>query len=616
MSRFMADVSLALEVQFIFGSSKLVSFVTPHTPSHQIDTISLLGQRIVLLYYDPVTQDHITLLKIHVSSLTLPIDNTCCCMTILRQSVNILYSNFKPRGRNITTSRFEPSDLTSHPVTAITSDDTVQYLHDTTETGIFQISFYLLCNKWWQSQRPLINLLSIINSSKRTEKEFYNYQPQQGGGAGLKTTTIIDLTNLPDTVITSVDNVVYPQETTTASILQRAHNWIPRCQWQPRQTLPTKNGCHPIELVIPNNSFHLLQLATQQGPNDVIAYLTEVRAQNITTTCLRELIAHGVMTKDTILNTFLAVLCAGHNLTFLSTFFMHLLRRDQAWLPYWFAETPDLQTYSFPSLHSNLPILIPCHVQGAHWVGLVRRVVNDKVYFLYADDLNQASTEAKIRTLLQTHSPPTFYPDSAIWIHCNSTTFYPHSNECGPRTLFALAVMALHPTPSKDVLLPFMHSNLAQILRTWIGAALLTGEVKMPQWPLPISTPSSLRGTSVPGYLFPWNGPLPKEETYTDIPNQSSVSKPFQSRQEQKSEIRLPTVNSRISPMYPSLPSQSNSGSNLVKTDKLSPPHPPIHAHPKGIQLTLHDMFNQSSPSSHKSSYEEVWGHYPENVGH
>jgi hypothetical protein len=162
--------------------------------------------------------------------------------------------------------------------------------------------------------------------------------------------------------------------------------------------LSTKNGSHPIELVIPNNSFKLIRLATQQGPNDVITYLTEARAQNITTTCLRELLAHGAMTKDTILNTFLAVLCAGHNLTFLSPFFMHLLRRDQAWLPYWFAETLDLQTYSFPSLHSNLPILIPCHVQGSHWVGVVRRVVNDKVYFLYADDLNQVSIKVEIRT--------------------------------------------------------------------------------------------------------------------------------------------------------------------------------------------------------------------------
>jgi len=152
--------------------------------------------------------------------------------------------------------------------------------------------------------------------------------------------------------------------------------------------------------------------------------------------------------------------------------------------------------------------------------------------------------------------------------------------------------MGLHPTPSKDVLLPFMHSILAQILRTWIGAALLSGEVKMPQWPLPISTPSSLRGTSVPGYLFPWNGPLPGAEIHTDILNQSSVGKPSQSRQEQTSEIRLQADNSRISPRYPSLPSQSNSGSNLAKTDKLIPPYPPIHAHSKGIQLTLHDMFN------------------------
>jgi len=34
--------------------------------------------------------------------------------------------------------------------------------------------------------------------------------------------------------------------------------------------------------------------------------------------------------------------------------------------------------------------------------------------------------------------------------------------------------MALHPEPSPDILVPFMSPNIAQILRTWIGAALLT----------------------------------------------------------------------------------------------------------------------------------------------
>jgi hypothetical protein len=328
---------------------------------------------------------------------------------------------------------------------------------------------------------------------------------QIGGGATYSNKAVIDLTNLPDTAQPSSETLYYPQETHQKGILQVGVYLTTKCPWQPRQSLPIRRGDHPIEHLIPQESFPMIQIAAQQNRDDVLMFLADFPAETVTTTCFRELISHGEMTRDTILNTFLAVLCASHNLTYLSTFFVHLLRRDRSWsqLTSWFAPTLELQTYSTPYQNTTQPILIPCHVLGAHWVGIVRRVVHGTVYFLYADDLNHTATELELQTLLKTHSPPSFYPDNAIWIHCNSVTFRPHSNECGPRTLFALAAMALHPEPSPDILVPFMSPNIAQILRTWIGAALLTGQVSMPSWntPQPRNIPSS---TSVPTYLFPW----------------------------------------------------------------------------------------------------------------
>jgi len=294
-----------------------------------------------------------------------------------------------------------------------------------------------------------------------------------GGGktshsARSRDTTIIDLTRIPDTAITSFDNVQYPQNTQEKGILRTAVLSPITSQWRPPCSLPTRRGNHPVERLIPPQSYQLIQTATQQAPTDVIAYLKEERAVNVTAKCIRELISYGSMTRDTIINTFLAVLCAEHNLTFLYTFFIHIMRRDKSWIPLqnWFAPTTDLEKFSYPSLASNTPILIPCHVNGAHWVGVVRRVYQDTVYFMYADDLNLPHTEQQIRRLLQTYSSPAFYPQGSIWLHCKSVTYQPHSNECGPRTLFALAAMALHPTPTEDLLLSFMHPNLAQILRT------------------------------------------------------------------------------------------------------------------------------------------------------
>jgi hypothetical protein len=87
--------------------------------------------------------------------------------------------------------------------------------------------------------------------------------------------------------------------------------------------------------------------------------------------------------------------------------------------------------------------------------------------------MNNASTEAEIRTILTTRTSSEFYPPSAKWIQCKNLTYWPHSNECGPRTLLAATILALHPNPSQHILMPIMHQNLAQITRTWIGGQIL-----------------------------------------------------------------------------------------------------------------------------------------------
>jgi len=69
-----------------------------------------------------------------------------------------------------------------------------------------------------------------------------------------------------------------------------------------------------------------------------------------------------------------------------------------------------------------------------------------------------------------------FYQSNAIWHNFPSYTYLPHSNECGPHTLMALSVFALHPDPSQNMLLPYMNSNLAQISRWWVARSLINQE--------------------------------------------------------------------------------------------------------------------------------------------
>jgi hypothetical protein len=120
-------------------------------------------------------------------------------------------------------------------------------------------------------------------------------------------------------------------------------------------------------------------------------------------------------------------------------------------------------------------IFIPCFINNNHWTALVRRELNGRVLFLYADDMNCPSTEASIQRTFHQQTDPSFYPPATEWITCHTTTYSPHSNECGPRTLLARSIMALHPSPSSSILLPYMHHNLAQITRAWASITLLKG---------------------------------------------------------------------------------------------------------------------------------------------
>jgi hypothetical protein len=87
--------------------------------------------------------------------------------------------------------------------------------------------------------------------------------------------------------------------------------------------------------------------------------------------------------------------------------------------------------------------------------------------------MNSDGTEQQVCTLLQQADIPGFYPLHSVWIHCTSTMYHPHSNECGPWTLLALTIMATHPSPGQHILQPLMHPNLAMISCTWIASSIV-----------------------------------------------------------------------------------------------------------------------------------------------
>jgi len=125
-----------------------------------------------------------------------------------------------------------------------------------------------------------------------------------------------------------------------------------------------------------------------------------------------------------------------------------------------------------PTLSAEI-ILIPFFIHASHWVAIVRRLIDGKVHFFYSDDLNSTNTYESIRSLFTTSTPEIFHPHDSTWVKIHAFTYVPHSNECGPRALLALLTIATHPSPHENILLPFMHGNLAQICRWWLAKAIL-----------------------------------------------------------------------------------------------------------------------------------------------
>ncbi len=60
---------------------------------------------------------------------------------------------------------------------------------------------------------------------------------------------------------------------------------------------------------------------------------------------------------------------------------------------------------------------------------------------------------------------------SSNWclMDCQSFTYHPHSNECGPSSILALMVIILHFYSSSGMLILFIHYNITKLCRWWVA---------------------------------------------------------------------------------------------------------------------------------------------------
>jgi hypothetical protein len=117
----------------------------------------------------------------------------------------------------------------------------------------------------------------------------------------------------------------------------------------------------------------------------------------------RQLLQFGSPINDSIMRTFLSLLHKNNeDIHTLDTNFHRVLCSkgwDAAFKAFFLHEHSSKhakKTKNKPTISSS-NITIPLHVDSSHWIILVQRVINNRVFFFYCDDLNNKKHESHIR---------------------------------------------------------------------------------------------------------------------------------------------------------------------------------------------------------------------------
>jgi len=254
--------------------------------------------------------------------------------------------------------------------------------------------------------------------------------------------------------------------------------------WVPISPPPYARSSHPLDVSCLLSDLHQLQTLSSLSHLQPFVQLSSNLEEQVTIKEFCQLISPFEEINQQAINLYLHLLSRQFDTKILDTSFYTTLQQ-QGWsrVNPWFCNHSSRRRVrpSTPALSGESSISFPCHVNGYHWVEVTRREVEGRVFFLCADDMNNPATEAQVRAIISSRDP-LFFPETASWIPCHNYTYHPHSNECGINTMLALMIQALHPSPSPSILLPYMHTNQAQIGRSWIATCLLNSSI--PQEPL------------------------------------------------------------------------------------------------------------------------------------
>jgi hypothetical protein len=317
-----------------------------------------------------------------------------------------------------------------------------------------------------------ISLLSINPFSQIQDSTF---ALNGGGHSNIQAPIDVDIVNIQNSINTNDPWIQLSQS--PLKIVDCSNSKI-TSWWTPPNQIQYKKSTHLLFTNISQTNINILLRSCQLHPNQTVLRIAKRKDICIRTNHLRNFITYGQLTSDAVISLYLEGFCHQHRLTYLTSFFIpHLKTHGWTKVRTYFANHQKAHSRRIdrPKVSGEPTILIPSFIHNNHWVALVRCEIRQRVYFLYSDDLNNTNTEKEMKSLIRQKTNEEFCPPDSIWMHCKSTTYLPHSSECGPRAILAMVVLATHPNPHPEMLLPLMHDNLAQITRSWLAHSIITG---------------------------------------------------------------------------------------------------------------------------------------------
>jgi len=241
--------------------------------------------------------------------------------------------------------------------------------------------------------------------------------------------------------------------------------------------LPIRRSTHPLDLDISPMDIQLIveqYNAYQDTPNDIVYDINNTPIPNLLPSDLVELLTYDSPIKDSVMHAFLCALKSSkRDVFFLDTYF-HWDLIHKGWLfafhKYFLHESSSRHAKSTqfkPTLQAST-IIIPIHINNTHLIAITRKIIDGITYFLYANDLNNENSYEYLKAIYSSiFTSHEFHPADSVWLNC------------GLRSLLAATIMALHPSPSTKMIIPFMHPNISQISRWWVAKSILSSTVNI-----------------------------------------------------------------------------------------------------------------------------------------